>query len=69
MSSETAMAKYYRDNGYETTFVYGGKLSWQRVGDFIPHQGFDHVLGEGDMNRDTPKTDWGVYDEHLFDFV
>jgi len=66
---ETALAKQYQKNGYETTFVYGGKLSWQRLGDFVPHQGFHHVLGEGDMDSDTPKTDWGVYDEYLFQFV
>ena len=33
---ESALAKTYRQNGYETTFVYGGKLSWQRIGDFVP---------------------------------
>ena len=36
---------------------------------YIPNQGFDNVYGEGDMPGDTPKTDWGVYDEYLFDFV
>jgi len=66
---ESAFAEKYRQQGYETTFVYGGKLSWQRIGDFIPHQGFDNVYGEGDFNMNTPKTDWGVYDEYLFDFV
>ena len=66
---ESAFAEKYRQKGYETTFVYGGKLSWQRIGDFIPHQGFDHVYGEGDFDYNTPKTDWGVYDEYLFQFV
>ena len=66
---ESALAKTYRQNGYETTFVYGGKLSWQRIGDFVPRQGFDHVYGEGDFDSQTPKTDWGVYDEYLFQFV
>ncbi|SVC87745.1 uncharacterized protein METZ01_LOCUS340599, partial [marine metagenome] len=66
---ESALAEIFRGNGYETTFVYGGKLSWQRLEDFIPHQGFDHILGEGDFDLDTPKTDWGVYDEFLFQFV
>ena len=66
---QSALAKNFKEEGYETNFVYGGKLSWQRLGDFIPNQGFDNVYGEGDMPDDTPKTDWGVYDEYLFDFV
>ena len=66
---ESAIAEKYRQKGYETTFVYGGKLSWQRIGDFIPNQGFDHVYGEGNFDYNTPKTDWGVYDEYLFQFV
>ena len=65
----SALAESYRRNGFETTFVYGGKLSWQRLSDFVPHQGFDHVYGEGDFDYNTPKTDWGVYDEYLFQFV
>lgn len=68
-SFESALAESYRRNGFETTFVYGGKLSWQRLSDFVPHQGFDHVYGEGDFDAKTPQTDWGVYDEYLFQFV
>ena len=69
ISFESALAESYRRNGFETTFVYGGKLSWQRLSDFVPHQGFDHVYGEGDFDAKTPQTDWGVYDEYLFQFV
>jgi len=69
ISFESALAESYRRKGFETTFVYGGKLSWQRLSDFVPHQGFDHVYGEGDFDYNTPKTDWGVYDEYLFQFV
>ena len=68
-SFESALAESYRRNGFETTFVYGGKLSWQRLSDFVPHQGFDHVYGEGNFDSNTPTTDWGVYDEYLFQFV
>jgi len=66
---ESAFAENFRQQGYVTNFVYGGKLSWQRIGDFISHQGFDHVRGEGNFNSNTPKTDWGVYDEYLFKYV
>ena len=44
-------------------------MSCQRIGDFVPRQGFDHVYGEGDFDSQTPKPDWGVYDEYLFQFV
>ena len=65
----SAMGFNYKNNGYETTFVYGGKLSWQRIDNFLPNMGFDNIFGEGHFPSSTPKTDWGVYDKHLFDFV
>lgn len=69
VSFPSSLAENYKKNNYVTNFVYGGKLSWQRIGDFIPLQGFDHVFGEGDFDANIPKTDWGVFDEHLFNFV
>jgi phosphoglycerol transferase MdoB-like AlkP superfamily enzyme len=59
----------YKQNGYETIFVYGGNTGWRNVGAFMPNVGFDKVLGEGGMNKEYPRNQWGVYDEYLFDFV
>lgn len=69
---EQAAARVYQKQGYETTFVYGGDLSWRNVGSFFSRQGFDHVEGKSSISKSIPGTvehDWGVYDEHAYDFV
>jgi phosphoglycerol transferase MdoB-like AlkP superfamily enzyme len=70
-----ASAKVYKDAGYETSFVYGGDLFWRNVGSFMSRQGFDHTWGKGaiakSLNKDIDSIshDWGVFDEHLYDYV
>ncbi|MDR3071050.1 MAG: LTA synthase family protein [Endomicrobium sp.] len=74
--SEYAYKKYdfsgptpYKNKGYETTFLYGGNVGWRNVGNFMPILGFDNVLGEGSMDKDWPRSQWGVYDEYLFEYL
>ncbi len=59
----------YRNNGYETIFMYGGNTGWRNVGSYMPNLGFDKIFGEGSMNKEYPRNQWGVYDEHLFDYI
>ncbi|MCA6071829.1 MAG: LTA synthase family protein [Endomicrobium sp.] len=74
--SEYAYKKYtfsgaipYKNKGYETTFLYGGNTGWRNVGNFMPSIGFDNVLGEGSMDSAWPRSQWGVYDEYLFEYL
>jgi len=70
-----ASARVYQKAGYETSFVYGGNLSWRSVGNFMSKQGFDHVYGRMSiakaLGKDAEKIshDWGVFDEYLYAFV
>lgn len=74
-SFSCASAKVYQDAGYETTFVYGGDLSWRNVGSFFSRQGFDHVYGKAaivsklGLEGKNVFHDWGVYDKYLHQFV
>lgn len=68
----TAAARVYRKAGYETSFVYGGDLSWRNVGQFFARQGFDRTEGKSHIEAalgDVEEHDWGVYDKHTYDFV
>lgn len=65
----TSLAEIFNHQGYETHFVYGGKLSWQRLLDFLTNQGFKHLHGDGNFDPEAIRTDWGIYDEILFDYV
>ena len=70
-----ASAKVYKDAGYETSFVYGGDLSWRNVGNFMPKQGFEHVEGKSNiakaLGQDEKKIshDWGVFDGYLYSYI
>lgn len=65
----TAIANQFKQLGYQTNLFYGGHLSWQRLGEFAKNQGFDNMFGREHMAVNTPGDSWGVYDEHLFDFI
>jgi phosphoglycerol transferase MdoB-like AlkP superfamily enzyme len=59
----------YNKNNYETAFIYGGGIGWRNAGVFMSNVGFQKVIGAGSMNPEYPRNQWGVYDEHLLDFV
>ncbi|MDR0822656.1 MAG: sulfatase-like hydrolase/transferase [Endomicrobium sp.] len=59
----------YKTKGYETIAVYGGNTSWREIGAFMYKLGFDKVLGQEAMDKNYKGAEWGVFDEHLFDFV
>ncbi|NPA29663.1 MAG: sulfatase-like hydrolase/transferase, partial [Epsilonproteobacteria bacterium] len=70
----TAAAIVYQKAGYETTFLYGGDLSWRNVGNFFARQGFEHVEGRAKIGAALhldPKDyhDWGVYDQFLYRYI
>ncbi|CAO5678617.1 MAG: hypothetical protein HEEMFOPI_00383 [Holosporales bacterium] len=75
-SFDEAVAKIFKQKGYETTFIYGGELTWRNVGDFMPHQGFDYCYGKGTIlnhfslkENDETVHPWGVFDEFALRFV
>lgn len=64
----------YLFNGYETSFVYGGKLGWRGVGKYFKRQGYHHVEGENAIRKSlglsgVQGTEWGLYDGHMFDHI
>lgn len=69
----TSSALLFAAAGYQTRFLYGGPLHWRRLGPYLSLQGFDEVAGqavilaEGGLDPERDSTDWGVFDQHLFD--
>ncbi len=74
-SFKQASAKVYKDAGYESSFVYGGDLSWRNIGSFVSRQGFEHVEGKATVaaslgeNVKDISHDWGVFDGYLYKYV
>lgn len=72
ISFDQAAARVYEKNGYETSFIYGGDLSWRNVGQFFSRQGFMHVEGRSDIHNAIPGTldhVYGAYDRYAYAFV
>lgn len=68
----------FNEAGYNTSFVYGGDLTWINIGNFIKFQNYAKVEGKQDIfasikNRDFSSSDyfhpWGIYDEYLYDYI
>lgn len=69
----------FKNHGYDTHFVYGGKLGWRDLGKFLTHQGFDHLWGADEIKEAMPElnniakrdlgNEWGIFDEYLYSFI
>lgn len=68
----------YKDQGYETSFVYGGDLTWRSLGQFVKHQGYDNVEGKINIfnhleninkEKDEYFHPWGIFDEYLYSHI
>ena len=66
----TTMAGQLKKLGYETSFWYGGSLTWGSLKHFTPAAGFEHAYGGPDFcPPDSPQTWLGVYDHIYLDEV
>ena len=76
-SFDYSAAFLYAQEGYNTSFIYGGDLSWRNLGEFVKYQGYAEVAGKinifNALSPTKPKDDyfhpWGIYDEHLYDYI
>ncbi len=73
-----APAFLYKQQGYETSFIYGGDLTWRSLGEFIKHQGYENLEGKINIfkhleNKEKEKDDyfhpWGIFDEYLYSYI
>ena len=62
----SALPRTLLNNGYETTFWYGGDISFANTGGYMHQAGFQHTVSDKDFPRSERKTSWGIYDETLF---
>ena len=55
-----------KDNGYETSFFYGGWTCFDDMCYFLNDLGIDHYLPEYTSYPKEMQNTWGLYDEYLF---
>ncbi len=61
-----SIAQLLRDEGYETSFIYGGEAQFDNMRRFFMNNGFDFVVDEDDYVHPVFHGSWGVADEDLF---
>ena len=69
----------YKNAGYDTHFVYGGKLGWRDLGKYLTTQKYDNLWGADEIKESMPElqnigqndlgNEWGIYDEYLYTFI
>jgi phosphoglycerol transferase MdoB-like AlkP superfamily enzyme len=69
----------FQESGYDTHFVYGGKLGWRDLGKYLSYQKYDHLWGADEIKEAMPElnnfsavdlgNEWGIYDEYLYAFI
>ena len=69
----------YKKAGYDTHFIYGGKLGWRDLGKYLSVQGYDHLWGADEIKEAMPElnnieakdlgNEWGVFDEYLYSYI
>ncbi len=71
-SYQSSIAYPYKQAGYETIFITGGKLGWRNLQEFVPNQYFDEAYGQATITKKQPNAltnTWGVYDEVLLEEI
>ena len=68
----SAVARPFKEQGYNTYFLTGASVSWRNVDNFIAHQGFDFIEGKSHIENKYPNAElfaWGAHDGYLFDYI
>ena len=60
------LAALLRNQGYETSFIYGGEAHFDNMKRFFLANGFNTVIDEKDYENPDYMGTWGVSDEDLF---
>lgn len=63
----SALPRTLLDNGYTTTYWYGGDITFANTGGYMHQSGFQRCVSDKDFSSSERATAWGVYDGTLLD--
>lgn len=64
-----ALPRTLLDNGYATTFWYGGDISFTNMGGYMMQAGFSRAISQNDFSKSELTSEWGVPDGPLLSRV
>lgn len=59
------LSRRLAENGYSTTFLYGGELEFSNMKGFMMEAGFQSIVGQQDFPSEQRTSKWGVHDEFV----
>jgi phosphoglycerol transferase MdoB-like AlkP superfamily enzyme len=60
----------YKNAGYDTIALYGGSMTWRDLESFFKVQGFEEVIGEGNIDaKPQDRHEWGINDDKFFELI
>ncbi|MFC6999637.1 LTA synthase family protein [Rufibacter roseus] len=62
-------AKDLRDNGYATSFYYGGELAFANIKSYLLNGKYGRLIEKTDFSSEHYNSKWGVHDHILFEKV
>lgn len=65
-ASVPSLVKILNSHGYNTSFYFGGELTYGNLKSFLIYNEFDFMIEGKDLNNDYPRGKLGVHDEAVF---
>lgn len=60
----------YKNAGYDSIALYGGSMTWRDLESFFKVQGFDEIVGEGNIKvKAKDRHAWGINDAQFFELL
>ena len=59
----------FDQGGYEPQFIHGGDATFCGLTQYLHHGAVQQIVGKEHFPEDMHDCQWGVHDEHMFDFV
>ncbi len=67
-ASVKSLVKILNNNGYFTSYFFGGQLIYGNMKSFLVDNKFDRLVEQADIKDDLPSGKLGIHDEYMFDY-
>lgn len=61
------LSKELEQNGYRTSFIYGGDIGFANMESYLTLAGFASITDESNFDNELDDSKWGVADHYVFD--
>ncbi|MFT3737590.1 MAG: sulfatase-like hydrolase/transferase [Breznakibacter sp.] len=62
-----SIARRLQDEGYSTSFYYGGDTNFANMHSYLVNSGFQRIVNQGQFPKEFRNSKWGVHDGVMFD--